>query len=94
VNRTRYGEGPGRQPQANAVESTAGAAMSQTKFSTIYNPIRDQRRCARCGRRDTWRQLAAVGGGWSCCWPDAGAIDHTSLTHVCNARCAGEGRVA
>lgn len=76
-----------REPQANFTPFPLNAAIR-------YSPILDQRRCPGCGRRDNWHQIAAIGGGWSCCWPRDGALDHGAFAHVCGPRCADEGRGA
>jgi hypothetical protein len=93
---SRYGEGPGVPPRANAVENRASAAMSHAKNSNsrqsgpgaIYDPLTSQRPCARCGRRDAWRQIHGAGGGWLCC-PSRELLSawHAEAHHQCSRLC-------
>ena len=55
--------------------SSAPVNIRSNPDASTYNPILAARPCARCHRRDGWRQIRGIGGGWLCCpsreWLDA-----------------------
>jgi len=53
-----------------------------------YSPLIEQRPCARCGRRDGWRQIHGAGGGWLCC-PSRELLStwHDESHHECSRLC-------
>jgi hypothetical protein len=59
---------------------------------SAYNPLTDQRKCESCGRRNNWRRIIALGGGWMCC--GVASRDHhhrhRDLGHGCSVLCALE----
>lgn len=67
---------------------TAIVKSRPTPDAAQYDPLAHQRRCARCGRRDAWRQLRQLGGGWLCC-PSRELLDvwRDEAHHQCSQLC-------
>ncbi len=53
-----------------------------------YNPLADHRLCSSCGRRDGWRRIPAIGGGWACCWAGDLEVPRDDLRHLCRPLCS------